>query len=207
MKNFTEYFTDIYNRNLWFTGSGGGSTPSATVSYRYYVENFIKDKNIKTVVDFGCGDWQFSKEMNWDNIEYAGYDCVKGIIDCNTENYSKQNIKFNFIENLDDFFIKGDLLLIKDVFQHWDNDEVVYFLTNIKSNFKFVLITNSCKQTEDNQIGLNDRSLSAKYNPLKQFNAIIVERYSIKKMIIKKMIGIKRLIIVDEKEISLITNI
>ncbi|HAQ05822.1 TPA: SAM-dependent methyltransferase, partial [Candidatus Azambacteria bacterium] len=53
-------FTDIYTKRFWFGGSGSGSLVENTVSYRNFLETFISDNEIKTVLDFGCGDWQFS---------------------------------------------------------------------------------------------------------------------------------------------------
>ncbi len=49
-------FDEIYNKNIWGFGSGHGSLPSVTKGYRKFLENFIKDNNIKSVVDYGCGD-------------------------------------------------------------------------------------------------------------------------------------------------------
>ena len=44
-------------------------------------EIIIQNKD-KVICDIGCGDWEFSKHINYDkmNIEYTGIDCVEHII-------------------------------------------------------------------------------------------------------------------------------
>jgi hypothetical protein len=178
----------------WGGSSGYGSLPQYTVGYREFLNNFIKQKDIKKVVDFGCGDWQFSKLIDWSNVEYSGVDCIPSLIDHHNTNFGKENIKFYFLEDID-FFIEnftGDLLIVKDVLQHWLNDEIVYFLDRVTNNFTYILITNSCKQTEDwQEEPKRSRPLSCDFYPLKKYN-------------IKK----KAHIVNDEgeKEISLITK-
>jgi hypothetical protein len=40
-------------------GSGLGSLVSSTVTYRYIIESFIRLNDVHSVLDVGCGDWQF----------------------------------------------------------------------------------------------------------------------------------------------------
>ena len=56
--------------------SGLGSLVASTVTYRYTIESFIRLNNVHSVLDIGCGDWQFSKVIRWDNydISYVGLD-------------------------------------------------------------------------------------------------------------------------------------
>src|SRR5258706_16476890 len=69
-----QIFTDIYRRAIWGkndqgTGnSGPGSTLNATLTYRKFLQQFLKDHDIRSVVDAGCGDWEFSQALNWNGI-------------------------------------------------------------------------------------------------------------------------------------------
>jgi hypothetical protein len=38
---------------------GWGSRVSMTVTYRYIIESFIRLNDVHSVLDVGCGDWQF----------------------------------------------------------------------------------------------------------------------------------------------------
>lgn len=167
----TEIFTHIYDKNIW-GGSGGGSTPENTVEYRAFLQKFLKDKEIKSVVDYGCGDWSFSRLMDWSGVEYLGIDCVESVIKRNKQLYSKNNISFKAIG----FEPSSDLLILKDVLQHWDNKSIIDFLDFRLPFHKYILITNTQSQSFDNediQTG-ETRGLSAKFLPLKKYNPEIL---------------------------------
>lgn len=173
MKTHAEIFSHIYDKNIW-GGSGGGSSPENTVEYRAFLQNFLKEKNIKSVVDYGCGDWGFSRLMDWSLVEYFGIDCVNSVIQKNHTKYSSPNIHFYlYHENVG---MGGDLLILKDVLQHWSNADIVSFLDKNATRFKYTLITNTQSQSFDNEdieTG-QTRGLSAKFEPLKKYNPEIL---------------------------------
>lgn len=140
-------FSAIYQNGVWGknkdgTGcSGTGSTAENTELYRIYLETFLETHQIKSVVDIGCGDWEFSHLINWNGIKYTGYDVVKNVIENNANKYSKPSIKFINENFLTADLPKADLLICKDVFQHLSNEEVMAFLPQLKK-FKYCVITN-----------------------------------------------------------------
>lgn len=142
-----DIFDDIYRNELWGKGegSGGGSSPAITFEYRAFLQDFIDKNDIKTILDFGCGDWQFMKLMDLDNIrEYVGVDCVQTVINNNVDNFGSKKIKFAYADKLEQVKDKFDLLIMKDVLIHWPNDLVKQFLDECRDGrFKYVLITNS----------------------------------------------------------------
>ncbi len=178
--NFKEHFTDIYDNKRWGNGSGGGSEISSTIQYREFLQNFLKEKNIKSVIDYGCGDWQSSHLIDFSGIVYLGVDCVDSVIEQNNIKYSKDNIKFIVLDDMTQFFsYTSDLLILKDIIQHWSNDDIDYFLPNVINNFKYVLINNSSHQSYDYQDEPKyNRPLSAKFQPLKKYNPEIFLEYN-----------------------------
>lgn len=166
-----EIFTKIYSDNVW-GGSGGGSTPEATELYRHYLKMFLKENHIKTVIDYGCGMWEFSQMIDWSGIDYLGIDCVQSVIDGNAK-YKAENISFVCSDVLTGY---ADLLIVKDIFQHWSSQQIINFLEDQKNSFKFILITNTSDQRIDWQdtIPPNTRPLSARFEPLKSFKPQIV---------------------------------
>ena len=151
----SEIFDDIYKNELWGEGqgSGGGSSPQITVGYRKFLQKFLKDYNIKSVIDLGCGDWQFSKLIDWSGIEYLGLDCVKTIIKDNKKKFEDNNIKFEFSEAHSKIEETADLLIIKDVMIHWSNSEILNFYNELKktNSFKYILITNQTSNQNINE--------------------------------------------------------
>lgn len=152
--------------------------PERTVEYRKLLQNFLKEKNIKSVLDFGCGDWMFSYLMDWDGINYLGIDCVKSVIDKNLDRFESKNIFFECRSNID--FISEhsiiDLLIIKDVLQHWDSETITKFLDKQVKHYKYILITNNSLQTEDSFITEmpTTQNLSANFLPLKKYSPEIL---------------------------------
>jgi hypothetical protein len=187
VRTHKEIFTEIYDKNVW-GGSGGGSSPENTVEYRKLLQKFLKERNIKRVVDYGCGDWSFSHLINWSGIDYIGYDIVESVIQKNEVKHGKENIRFRSSMAGLDF---GDLLILKDVMQHWANKDIIEFIPLAKVAFKYILITNTIGTSENDILPGDCRGLSAKLYPLKEFNPEVLA-------VIKTTIT---------SEVSLITNI
>ena len=145
--NYTAVFSKIYSYNIWGKGSGIGSDPENAKPYLKLLQQYINDDRIHTIVDLGCGDWQIMSNINIpDNKAYKGYDVVSSVQQANIKKFAKPNIQFYIIQDLEYFKRKkvyGDLLIVKDVLQHWPNKEINYFFKNILPNFKYALITNS----------------------------------------------------------------
>jgi 2-polyprenyl-3-methyl-5-hydroxy-6-metoxy-1,4-benzoquinol methylase len=142
-----ERFSQIYTNAEWGTNnkgeghSGWGSTPENCTEYMSFLENFLREKNITSVVDAGCGDWQFSRLMNWTGIRYIGYDVVPKLIVCNNAKYATDEISFVHANFLTTDLPSADLFLCKDVFQHLTNADIQRFIPQLKK-FKYCLITN-----------------------------------------------------------------
>lgn len=138
-------FDDIYRQELWGQGegSGGGSSKEITAKYRDFLTKFLKEKKIKTVADFGCGDWQFSKYVDWSGVKYDGFDCVPHIVDKDNREFGTDKIKFHLSDKVDQITGQYDLLIVKDVLIHWTNAEIKAFFAHLKGRkqFKYILIT------------------------------------------------------------------
>lgn len=151
MNNIEQIFTNIYEKDLWSNGSGPGSDPEVTKDYRDVLVKIIKNKNIKTVLDYGCGDWQFSKLIDWNNLvdNYTGVDIVKHIIKNNIDNYASDKIKFECITS-DWQFKNVDLIICKDVFQHLPNDIIKDLIIKMSKHSKYLLFTNDYYDASSN---------------------------------------------------------
>lgn len=142
-----EVFTEIYRSKAWGTNkngeghSGGGSTLAATRAYRKFIQEFLKDNKITSVVDVGCGDWEFSHKINWDGIQYLGIDVVKDVIAKDRAKYGSPTIQFIHGDATETDLPEADLLICKDVLQHLSNNDVFQFLGQLYK-FKHCLITN-----------------------------------------------------------------
>src|SRR5712692_11917380 len=108
--------------------SGSGSLVPSTVTYRHIIESFIRLNNVHSVLDLGCGDWQFSKLIPWDynHISYLGLDVSSYIIERNTATFGTDRHQFKVIRNPSEIFDLGgfDLIVCKDCLQHVPNSVI-----------------------------------------------------------------------------------
>lgn len=134
-------FSQIYDTNVWGEGSSIGSRPAHNSEYVQFLQEFMLRNKIRSVVDLGCGDWQFSRFINWGGVAYAGFDVVKSVVESNSKKFTADNTKFFVFHSLNDL-PKADLLLCKDVLQHLPNDLIQQYLAFFKTRFNAMLITN-----------------------------------------------------------------
>lgn len=136
-----ERFEEIYARNEWGHGSGEGSLIAHTEAYIQFINQFLGERSIESVVDMGCGDWQFSKYISWGSAKYVGFDVVKSVIERNCQAYSTDTITFSHYSGNPSDLPGADLLIVKDVLQHLSDEEVLRFIPFLR-NFRYALLTN-----------------------------------------------------------------
>lgn len=143
-----QVFTHIYDHAVWGRNSekvgfsGGGSLLKNARAYIDLLVPFMKEHNITSVVDAGCGDWEFSRFIDWTGIQYIGYDVVESVIEKNIKRYSSPNVTFIHANMLTEDLPPADLLLCKEVLQHLTNEDILSFLPQLKK-YKYCLITNN----------------------------------------------------------------
>jgi 2-polyprenyl-3-methyl-5-hydroxy-6-metoxy-1,4-benzoquinol methylase len=135
-------FEAIYKQDAWSHGSGPGSRSVNTIEYRAFLERFIEANGVTSVTDLGCGDWQFSRQIDWSGVTYTGFDIVESIVMANRVRHARPNIAFKLFSSIDDL-PGGDLLLCKEVLQHLPTQIVLDYIEAIRGKYRFALLTNS----------------------------------------------------------------
>ena len=162
-------FLEIYNKKIWGKGSGTGSAVSSnTEFYIDRLEEIINnpDYNIQIIHDIGCGDWEFSRLINWNDKQYVGWDIPPDLIDRNNELYKTNNINFiNSCCSPGNIPFESDLVILRDVMQHWTNEEIEEILPSILKNNKYVLISNGYKFCRDpSKNNGSERNINNRYS-------------------------------------------
>lgn len=143
--------------------------------YREFLQKFMKDENVKTVIDFGCGKWTYQNEIDWKDIDYIGV--------CFTEEEIQGkhgNVKFvrgSDLHSVD----KADLIICKDVFQHLPIEHNKKLLDQFKEKSRISLIVNdnSIHQDCNKDIQIGEWSpIKLDYKPYSE-NAFDVLNYSV----------------------------
>lgn len=127
--------------------SGEGSYESFAMQKGMLINDFIREHNIKRIIEFGCGDGNQLSYYNLDGIHYYGFDISKKAVELCREKHKHYVNKEFFI--LDERYIVPeqknavcDLALSMDVIFHLVEDTV--FFEHLDSLFnsskKYVMI-------------------------------------------------------------------
>lgn len=150
-----EIFATIYRTHEWGKNrdnsgsSGSGSSVANSAIYRTYLQDFLSARGIRSVVDLGCGDWNFSRLIDWRGITYIGIDIVPELIKKNQRQYGTKNITFLHIDALNTELPAADLLVCKDVLQHLPNASILGLIPQFKK-YKYCLLTDNMDVIQNN---------------------------------------------------------
>jgi len=144
-----EVFTEVFTINDWSSAeshSGMGSTLQYTTNTRKGLPLIWSKYNIKKVLDIGCGDFNWMKEIVHSLDYYKGTDVVEAITNLNKERYEeKGKIEFKTCDITEGCNYKRtefNAIILKDVLVHFPTYVVIEVLNRIKSTgIKYVFIT------------------------------------------------------------------
>lgn len=192
-KTDKQIFTEIYETNYWGggKGSGEGSVRKNAIPFLEYLQKFITTSGIASIVDVGCGDWELMKYINIPkNVNYLGLDLVEKVIADNTRDYARNNVRFKVVNEVEDLVsYSGDLLIMKDVMQHWNISTILYVINNVIPNFKYAILVNDFKEINQKSINYNSDISTGEARPLD----LEVPPFSMKLEIIKDYVSSRAL--------------
>lgn len=183
IKKNKEVFDGIYENGDWggIDFSGEGSTVKNATPWIDSVNTFIKENNVMSILDLGCGDGTLIDYYDIDNINYVGVDVSERIINKNKNSKNKTFINDD-IESYDYNFF--DLIINKDVLQHLPNSSVIDIINKIEKSCKYALICNDYLQEESTDISvgehhfinLNEKPFNKNYKIIKKYNVSYYEK-------------------------------
>ena len=131
-----EVFARLYAEDGWAGGSGTGSNPDAAAPFCRFTERYLERHQIRSVLDLGCGDGQIAQAISWGPARYTGIDVVP-----------RHGITAGDIRICP--WPAADLVLIKDVLQHWPTADIRALLPRLRQH-AHVLVTNSASGIRTN---------------------------------------------------------
>lgn len=136
-------FSTNYQRSIWGNGSGGGSAlKPGTAKYIGFLQSFIKQNAVRSIVDVGGGDWQFTRYLDLNGSDYVGIDVVQSVIDRNVESFTRPGVQFAALDILGRYTMPDcDLAICKDVIQHLSDDSALVLISRFRKA-KWVVLTN-----------------------------------------------------------------
>ena len=138
-------FTAIYERHLWGadeTVSGDGSTLEWAASLCDTLPRLLAELGAESLLDAGCGDFNWMKTVDLSGVRYIGIDVVEPLIKRNVELYSSQSRTFLTADITKDRLQSADVAFCRHCFIHLSNRQVCAALRNLKnSGAKYLLAT------------------------------------------------------------------
>jgi hypothetical protein len=137
-QSHTQIFTPQYKDR-----SGPGSTAEFSAPYRQFLEAFVREHKIDTIVDLGCGDMEVMSRVALGGARYYGIDCIADRVIANRKKCPAYTFAQGEFQKLD--IPEADLVLCKDVIQHWSTEDVAQWLAKLatqRQRYCWALITN-----------------------------------------------------------------
>jgi SAM-dependent methyltransferase len=132
-----ETFSTIYRTKGWGDDggrfcSGPGSWGQAADDYCRFTIDFIRNRQVKSVVDLGCGDFAIGKRIvEATGVTYTGIDVVPELIEHHQATSSGPQISFRCANMVGDPLPPAELYLVRQVLQHLSNGEIESVLANL----------------------------------------------------------------------------
>ena len=141
-----DVFSEIYAQDQWGGNkdsefrSGTGSLDIHTERYCEFINSFIRNHKVRTVVDVGCGDFLVGRKIARPEISYIGLDVVENLIAHNERTFAADHIRFQHGDLTSGSLPDADLCLIRQVLQHLSNKEILLALENC-AKYRYVIVT------------------------------------------------------------------
>ena len=133
---FSSLYADAWAHEL------AGSTLEATRPFRAFLEQFVVEHQVRSVLDAGCGEARFTQEIDWKGARYVGLDVVAEVVEENRRRFPGAEFIHGDARRLE-AHTGFDLLLLKDVLQHWSLASIEAFLAQPSlASFRHVLVVN-----------------------------------------------------------------
>jgi SAM-dependent methyltransferase len=169
-------FDRIYLTDEWNGGSGPGSHPSNTAKYVKFLNSFIRENSIKSILDIGCGDWQLMSMVDLSGVRYKGID-VSPVATSLARSKAPAGADISN-ENIENIIESFDLVHIKDVLQHLEFSECRRILEIISSRHKSALVVNEHPPASNDIKNGQYRPLSIVSEPLCWPRATVIKVFT-----------------------------
>lgn len=129
-KEGRNFFIKAYERNLFggnLSRSGPGSEGEHAKQKTQIVSDIIEGYGIKSILDIGCGDVFWMRDLFDKVTKYVGVDIVPQVIEDNKTKFPEQEFfckDMTTEKDLAEFDNQYDLILALDVFHHLMHEEI-----------------------------------------------------------------------------------
>lgn len=154
-----QVFTDIYRRQLWgrekahpsaFFSGCGSHDPVIISPYVNAMQNFLSSLAVKPdVVDLGCGDFAVGSRLRPYCSAYIACDIVPDLIKSNRKQFERMDVDFRLLDLTENELPKGEVVFIRQVFQHLSNDLICKALPTLAQTYRYLILTEHIPDDKD----------------------------------------------------------
>lgn len=153
MNEMKNIFSDIYHRRAWGSEesvSGPGSGLLRTSVFRDEIPILLKEIQVRSLLDAGCGDFNWMKELKVDLDKYIGIDIVPELVDTNQEKYGNQIRDFINLDITKDELPQTEAILCRDCLVHFSFEDAFATIRNFKRSKSVYLLTTTFVEFVEN---------------------------------------------------------
>src|SRR5438128_4830907 len=117
-----DVFRHAYRHNIWGdpeSVSGAGSGLFRTSSFRDQIPQLLNELGARSLLDAGCGDFNWMKEISFPVERYIGIDIVPELVSHNGQRYSDAKRSFIHGDVARDKLPRADVILCRDCLVHF----------------------------------------------------------------------------------------
>ena len=151
--NAKDIFTQIYHRNAWGDSesvSGPGSSIARTSVFRAEIAVLLEEFGVRSLLDAGCGDFNWMKEVKLDLDRYIGADVVPELILENQRKYGDATRSFLITDITRDKLPRVDVILSRDCLVHLSFDDIFAAIQNFEESGSTYLLTTTFASVDRN---------------------------------------------------------
>jgi hypothetical protein len=138
-------FTRAYLKNSWGSKesrSGPSASLERTAALRTALPELFKELEIQSVLDCGCGDWNWMRHVDLTGIQYIGCDIVPQLVETLQQTFSAETVNFQVLNLLQDPPDTADLWLARDLCSLFSSEDTWQFFQKfLDSGSKYIAIT------------------------------------------------------------------
>lgn len=150
-------FEEIYATNAWaapedgkpFSSGPGSAAGVSDLHERFVVDYLMRHPEAVTLVDIGCGDFQVSGRILdrlaevGRTVRYIGCDIAANVIAYNNATHARPGVEFRVLDVSREVPPAGDIVTVREVFQHLSNDVILAAIANLREVFDRAIVTES----------------------------------------------------------------
>ena len=142
-----EVFRNIYTTHAWGNAGDGYFSGKGSFHSAQAIIDFLQQLTVPVnLVDLGCGDFRFGKQLVPHCKSYIGCDLVPEVIE---QNFTRnETIDFRILSLVEDELPKGNICLIRQVLQHLDNKSIQKIIDKCVETYDMMIITEHIPKRE-----------------------------------------------------------